>query len=332
MLSPKTGKPMKLVVQKRVLEFRKHEFEVLYHTLASAESGEEFTTTELDELNVSQVYNQYRSRFNIPFPEEIRQIRAKYEISATKMSQILGLGINSYRQYESGEIPSISNARLIQLASKPENFIDMINSAEDLTESDRAKFRQRVQNTQKQEQGSSSEEHIKNYLLGDEHASIYTGYRKPDLDKLSEMIKFFSEKCEPYKTKLNKLLFYADFHMFKRKCHSMSGLRYRAIQMGPVPNNYQSIFEFLQNNNQIETESVLFPTGYSGERYLTKKLTPFDSSKFNDDELAVLNDIVAKYGDSSTEKLIEDSHAERAWLENIDKKKFISYDFAFYMN
>lgn len=207
----------------------------------------------------------------------------------------------------------------------------MIDSAEDLTESDRAKFRQRVQNTQKQEQESSSEEHIKNYLLGDEHANIYTGYRKPDLDKLSEMIKFFSEKCEPYKTKLNKLLFYADFHMFKRKCYSISGLRYRAIQMGPVLNNYQSIFEFLQNNDQIETESVFFPTGYSGERYLTKNLAPIDSSKFNEDELAVLNDIVAKYGDSSTEKLIEDSHAEKAWLENIDKKKIISYDFAFYM-
>ncbi|WP_394351640.1 type II toxin-antitoxin system antitoxin SocA domain-containing protein [Lunatibacter salilacus] len=38
---------------------------------------------------------------------------------------------------------------------------------------------------------------------------------------------------------MNKLLFYADFLMFKRSCFSISGVRYKAIDMGPVPFNFQ---------------------------------------------------------------------------------------------
>ncbi len=69
-----------------------------------------------------QAYNQYRDKYNLPFPEEIKEIRAKYGVSATKMSEILGFGINSYRNYENGEVPNQSNANLIQLAKNPIQF------------------------------------------------------------------------------------------------------------------------------------------------------------------------------------------------------------------
>jgi hypothetical protein len=53
-------------------EFRKESFPIMYHTWLDRESGEEFTTIELDELNQAQVYNQYKSKHSIPFVEEIR--------------------------------------------------------------------------------------------------------------------------------------------------------------------------------------------------------------------------------------------------------------------
>ncbi|NJK94516.1 MAG: SocA family protein [Bacteroidales bacterium] len=59
--------------------------------------------------------------------------------------------------------------------------------------------------------------------------------------KFTEMVVYFAKELQPWKTKLNKLLFYADFLHFKKTCFSISGVRYRAIDMGPVPNNFQSI-------------------------------------------------------------------------------------------
>lgn len=41
------------------------------------DSGELFTTTEIDELNLNQVYNQYRDKYNILFGDEIVSISKK---------------------------------------------------------------------------------------------------------------------------------------------------------------------------------------------------------------------------------------------------------------
>src|ERR1035437_10068572 len=127
MQSPITGKEMVLIKERCKLSFRKEEFEVVYHNYKCEESGESFTTNEIDELNLNQVYNQYRVKYNLPFTIEIKQIREKYGLSASKMAEVLGFGVNSYRNYEFGEVPSLSNARLIQLANDPKEFKKLVN-------------------------------------------------------------------------------------------------------------------------------------------------------------------------------------------------------------
>ena len=107
MKSPITGKEMKLTKERRSMDFRKETFEIVFHYYKCVDSGEQFTTTVLDEVNMNQVYNQYRDKFNIPFPDEIIRIKEKYGLSAAKMSEILGFGVNSYRQYEAGEMPNL---------------------------------------------------------------------------------------------------------------------------------------------------------------------------------------------------------------------------------
>ena len=134
MKSPITGKEMILTKEKRSLNFRKVNFDIVFHYYKCEDSGEQFTTTELDDLNMNQVYNQYRDLFKIPFPDEILRIREKYNLAAAKMSEILGFGTNSYRQYEAGEMPSVSNARLIQMIDDPKKFIDMVNLCDSLDE------------------------------------------------------------------------------------------------------------------------------------------------------------------------------------------------------
>lgn len=329
MKSPITGKEMILTKENRSINYRKEAFDVVFHYYKCEDSGEQFTTGELDDVNMNQVYNQYRDLFNIPFPDEIIRIRSKYNLPATKMSAILGFGANSYRQYESGEMPSVSNARLIQMIDDPKKFIDLVELCDSLDSKTKEKHIKIAQNIVEDRKRNRFNFNLKDYLLGDHLADVYSGYRNPNFEKFTEMIVFFSEKIEPFKTKMNKLLFYADFLMFKQSCFSISGVRYRAIEMGPVPNNFQSIFEYLENNNFIDIQYTQFPQGYTGEQFKARKEKPFNQAVFSETEIAVLNKVAEVFKESSTNNIIETSHLEEAWKMNIKEKNVISYKYAF---
>lgn len=329
MKSPITGTAMTLTKERRSMDFRKETFEIVFHYYKCEDSGEQFTTTSMDEVNMNQVYNQYRDKFNIPFPDEIIRIRTKYGLSASKMSEILGLGVNSYRQYEAGEMPSTANAKLIQMIDDPKKFIDMVELCGTLDENFKAKYIQKAQLLVEDRKRNIFNLNFKEYLLGNHLADIYSGYRNPNLEKFTEMVVYFSEQVEPYKTKMNKLLFYADFLMFKQSCFSISGVRYKAIDKGPVPNKFQSIFEYLANNNEIDIYTTEFSKGYSGEQFKARKDRPFNADLFSETELEVLNKVSTAFKTTKTSDIIELSHLEEAWKKNEKNKSEISYEYAF---
>lgn len=329
MKSPITGKEMTFTKERRSMDFRRETFDVFFHFYKCEDSGEQFTTSALDEVNMNQVYNQYRDKFNIPFPDEIIRIRSKYGLSAAKMSEILGFGVNSYRHYEAGEMPSVANAKLIQMVADPKVFIEMVELCATLEDKAKSKVVQRAQLLVEEKKRNKFNLNFKEYLMGNHMADIYSGYRNPNLEKFTEMVVYFSEKVSPFKTKLNKLLFYADFSMFKQKCFSISGVRYKAFDMGPVPNNFQSIFEYLTNNGELDVYTTEFPQGYTGEKFVARKERPFNQDLFTEDELATLEKVVATFKETSTSDIINQSHLENAWLKNEKDKGVISYEHAF---
>lgn len=332
MKSPITGKEMKLTKERRSMDFRKETFEIVFHYYKCVDSGEQFTTTVLDEVNMNQVYNQYRDKFNIPFPDEIIRIKEKYGLSAAKMSEILGFGVNSYRQYEAGEMPSLANAKLIQMLDDPNKFIDMVELCSTLDEKAKTKFIQKAQLLADEKKRNIFNLNFKEYLLGNHLADIYSGYRNPNFEKFTEMVVYFSDKLSPFKTKMNKLLFYADFLMFKQSCFSISGVRYKAIDMGPVPNNFQSIFEYLANNDEIDIYTTEFPNGYTGEQFKARKDRKFNADLFTENELNTLEKVATVFKETSTNDIIKLSHFEEAWKNNEKEKKVISYEYAFELN
>lgn len=332
MKSPITGLEMKLTKEQRSMIFRKETFDIIFHYYQCEDSGEQFTSAALDELNMNQVYNQYRDKFNIPFPDEINNIRGKYGLSASKMSEILGFGVNSYRQYEAGEIPSVANAKLIQMVDDPQNFMEMTALCGTLDEKARVKYIQKAIFLAEEKKRNIFNINFKEYLLGNHLADIYSGYRNPNFEKITEMVVYFSDKLSPFKTKMNKLLFYADFLMFKQSCFSISGMRYKAIDMGPVPINFQSIFEYLANKDEIDIFTTEFPQGYIGEQFKAKNGRPFRVELFSENELNVLEKVATVFKPTSTNEMIEISHLEEAWKKNEKNKSVISYEYAFDLN
>lgn len=329
MKSPITGSEMKVKNEIRQLTFRKDVFDVnslFYHC---DESGEKFTSDELDRINLLQVHNQYRDKYNLPFTEEIKMIRNKYRLSAVKMSEILGFGVNSYRNYENGEMPSISNGRIIQLVNDPKKFLSVVKMSEVFNGAQLEELISRITKLIDEEKKKVSEFAVQSYLIGDSLPGIYTGYLKPSLDKLTEMVVYFAQNVAPFKTKLNKLLFYSDFLSFRSSCFSMSGVKYRAIQLGPVPNNFNSLFEFMDKQNHIDVVQHDFGEDRVGDQVIAHPGRTFNSELFTAFEIDILKDVMTTFKDSSTSRIVEFSHNEKGWIENNESKNLISYNYAF---
>ena len=332
MKSPFTGKEMSIQKEWRTMNFRKDEFKVLFHSYKCDETGEQFEDDAFAQLNYNQLINQYREKYSIPFPEQIIAIREKYDTSASRMSEILGFGTNSYRQYESGEVPSQSNARLIQLADDPHEFKKLVDLCNTIEAKAKDKLLQKIQIVLEEQKNTKFEKQLEKYFFKACFPDTFTGYKMPSLEKFTEMVVFFTEKLQPWKTKLNKLLFYTDFAMHKQSGYSISGVQYRAIPMGPVPNNFNSIFEYLANNDDVDIYYTTFSDGGIGEQFKPNSKREFNSKLFTEDELQTLENIAERFKNTTTNEIIEISHKEKAWKENKDEKKIIDYKYSFDLN
>lgn len=311
----------------RTLTFRKEEFHVQYHFYLCEDSGEQFTTTELDDININQLHNQYREKHKIPFTDEIIEIRRQYDLTLQKMSDALGLGANIYRHYENGEIPNESNGNLIRLAENPKNFKQLVEESPHLDQSTKETISSKIDLIINERKRNHFKYCLASYLFGSFSPNELSGYRKPNLDKLTEMVVYFAEKLEPYKVKLNKLLFYADFFHYKNFSYSISGSRYIAHSYGPVPDNYETIFEYIAKNGNISVTTTEFPGGYTGEKY--SALKPFDPDVFTSEEMATLEKVFDRFKDMSAKTIASISHEETGWIEHHEDNSLVPYHHAF---
>jgi putative zinc finger/helix-turn-helix YgiT family protein len=315
--------------EKRELTYRKDQFTIVAHFYKCEKCGEEFTTTETDTISLVQAHNQYRQRYNIPFPEEIAAIRDKYELSAAKMSEVLGLGANGYSNYEKGEMPVPALAKLIATAAKPEVFMGFLMDARPhFSDNTFEKAKEKVEFLIVQGNDFNPFYSALNIY---KEPNNFTGYKKPGPDKISGLIASFIQKCKPEfndKLKLNKLLFYTDFCHYKNHGRSISGLSYRAIQYGPVPANYDNIYAFLENDQVINAEWMRLSNGSAREVFKTDAEP--DADLFSPDEQATIDVVIGRFNDTSTWDIVDLSHKEKAWKDLEAGKELISYqDYAF---
>ncbi|HNM25029.1 MAG TPA: DUF4065 domain-containing protein [Saprospiraceae bacterium] len=320
MQSPLTGKEMKLLVRPSTLVIRKEAFPVMYHVWQCEDTGEEFEDQILVERNLRQAADQYRSKHNLPFPEEIQAIREQYGISAAKMSEVLRFGINQYKQYENGELPSESNASLIFLARHPKGFCQLVELSS-LEPAEKERLIRKAEEVLEKHADWREQEWMTHLLMGPGRPDVERGFRSADLWRFGSMVKFFAQKMSPYKTQMNKLLFYADFTHFRRHGRSISGAKYRAIEMGPVPNNFDGLFQFAENEHFVRLEHHEYSNGSIG----TKFLQDDRALSLEDVELATLQAVFERFQGVKGVKIVEISHEEEAWAKNAATHSIISY-------
>lgn len=324
MKSPFTGKEMKRTWEKRTWEFRGEQFEHMHTGWVCEDTGERFTTDESDTASYIQVTNQYRAKYGIPYTDEIIEIRNKYGLSAAKMSQLLGIGINQYRKYEQGEVPSVSNGRLIRSIMNPKVMLDMIESSKgELNELEYKKLTQRIDKIIENNIDYKMQQYETKRIFSSTR-SIENGYANISLKKLKNiMIAILERSKDVWCTKMNKLLFYVDFLSYRERGMAMTGLTYRAIDYGPVPERWDKIYSQF---DEIQQE-LLHIGDYEGT--ILRSTTKIEEGVLTEEELNIINMVCNKLGNCSSREISKISHDESAWKNHHKQLERIPFSEAF---
>ena len=150
---------------------------------------------------------------------------------------------------------------------------------------------------------------------------------REELFELSKLISFFANKSKGnlYRTKLNKLLFYAQFLYLKEYKGEML-LHYNFVKdyHGPVLEDMDKLLVFLKSASIIE----LYETKYG---LTIKPKFELEESLYTSRELKILNKVQEKFKDYTASEISEYSHKEKLWA-NTELKQVIDVNRANELN
>lgn len=324
MKSPFTGKEMKQVWEKRTWNFRNEPYTYWHTAWVDKTSGEQFTTDESDAAGYLQVTNQYREKYGIPYTDDIIALRKRYGLTAAMMSRILGIGPNQYRLYEQGEVPSISNGKLILSISNPKVMREMVESSKnELSPSDYARLLKKIDlviaDSVTYKQTTWDSQRIFTQLRGRAN-----GYAPTSLSHLKNVLLYILKQCnDVWITKMNKLLFYTDFASYRDRGQAITGLSYKAISFGPVPERWDRVYSEFP-----EISEELYQSG-DFEGCQLHALSPADTDELSEAERKVIDIVCKRFGPCTSHQISEMSHHETAWTEHLSDHSPIPFDAAF---
>jgi len=289
-----------------------------YHCL---ECNEEFEDSKPSIDSYDVAYREYRLRKGFLQPEEIRKLRNQRGLTQKEFSDLLGIGIATLNRYENGALQSQAHDRSIKLAMEPRNFLNLLSNSQGIVNDPK---KQKIINQLTEETELSFIESTKD-VFGSYKADLYSGHKGFELEKFFEAIKFFCFQDHIFKTKLMKLLFYADFGHFKKYSVSITGARYARLPYGPVPDQFERwLVTLFQDYEGIQKEEV-WNNEYPGEVYFSN--VSLDSSIFSASELRILAAVKEKFKDYTAKQISDTSHNEKGYQET-ENAHLISYNYA----
>lgn len=281
---------------------------------------------EFEEKNLKTAYDKYRQQKGLLGPEDIVNIRKKYKLSQRGMAALLGWSPTTIARYEGGAIPSVANnEQLKRFASDFEYARQLYRKSHDKLNPLEARRAKSIF-----ENSKSDEETVEDSVqwlsrFYNSKIEVFRGNQQFDIDTAACMIAFFCQQEKISKSKLMKLLFYADFHMYREHGKSISGLVYCHNHFGPIPLHHGMLLDCLLNLQTIKLEDIEGP--YEGE-YVVPLITCSDRNVFTEEEFNVLNEVWQHLGKYSAKDLSIISYKEDAYQKTA-LFQAISYSFAY---
>lgn len=150
------------------------------------------------------------------------------------------------------------------------------------------------------------------------------------LEKFKQVLLYILEKTAGKPnigmTALYKLLYFSDFDFYEKYEEQMMGLTYIKNHYGPTPREFIKVVDDMKQEGSLEEVKSAYFT------YEQKKFLPRQSANLNiltARETAMIDSVLARYGDMSATQLSDLSHEDTPWVA-AEEGKNIEYEHVFY--
>lgn len=305
-----------------VFNIKGEEISVPVEYFQCLECNESFDDALSTDDPIDLAYKEYRERNNMIQPDQIKAFRKKYGLTQKELSALLGWGGATLSRYENGALQDDTHETALRLIMEPENLLKLVKEKTKALPIQKRKELMEELNMAEQKKCSFKALFENRFAIFP--PDIFNGYKSLDVAKLYNTIIYFCMNGV-LKTKLNKLLFYADFKYFKENSISITGLRYLKYKHGPVPEKYDFYFASLHNDEKAirVEEEVCF--NYIGEKF-TSEFGP-DLSIFSKSEIDIMEYVSTYFKDFNSTQISDFAHKEPGYTQT-DLSGNISYAFS----
>ena len=262
-------------------------------------------------------YEEYRNRKGMVHPSQIKEFRQKYNLTQKELSSLLGIGEITLSRYENGALQDEAHDRLLKFIFESSNlYFAILENKEVLSEEKKSTLLPRLR----------YETDIESFIRfnSSQNPDIFSGNKIIDLEKIVDVIRFFTYSQSIFKTKLLKLMFYADFKYFKKFNQSITGLQYEHYTFGPVPHHFIELIGVILNIDPNITIEERDAGNYTGEVLISS--TP-PSSNLTQGEITILREIQDHFASFTSRETVNYAHREKGFMQTKDRE-LISYEYA----
>lgn len=330
---PYCKKEVDYKIEKRdVKEFRGIEIDTYENVAVCKECHKDLYVNEIEEKNNERIYELYRAKANIIKPQDLVDLRKKYDISQRELTAILGFGKMTINRYERGGVPTKSQSDYIRLLIDNDNkFIEKVKEAYktgNISDKTYEKIVSEELNTSIDKE--QIQDNIRRYLRYalNRKPDIYNGYKSLDIEKVENIISYIASKVKNLTiTSLNKYLWFIDILSFNQRSVSITGLTYQNQKFGPtiIDKKYDeiSLLDDKYIREDIETENGNTTKIISNGNY--------DLDKISDTEKEIIDTIIKILKNKTVTDISELSHREEGWRKT-KRLETISFEYAMNLN
>lgn len=326
---PYCKKEVEYRIEKRdIKEFKGIKVNTFENVAICNECNEDLYVNEIENENNERIFKIYRKIANIITPQDIVNLRNKYDISQRELTAILGFGKMTINRYERGGLPSKSQSDYIRLLIDNEiEFVNRVKAAYEKNEISEKTYKKIVSNdVEKAISKKEVQDNIRKYLNVElnRDPDIYNGYKSLDLDKIENIISYIASKVKNLTiTSLNKYLWYIDMLSFNQRSVAITGLTYQNQKFGPtIINKRYDEISLLDDKYQRED----FETINGNVTEIISK-DNFDLNKISDSEKKIIDSVIKLLKNKKVTEISEMSHKEDGWRKT-ERLEQISFEYA----
>lgn len=306
--------------------FRKETFDIIEQYAECVVCGNDVTDEELDNNTLKKLSELYQVKHSFN-PGMLKAIRTTFDLSQALFAKLLNMGIASIKRYELGtSSPDSTQIGIYKLLrNNPKAIQQFFNQNKENFEPDELRVvEKKLAPFLSQDDFEETTEKLLELTYKEHENTIETGFSEFNPHKLFHMILYFSRNGV-LKTKLLKLLWYADFLQFKRKKRAISGTPYWHLAYGPVPKKHEMVLGSLSGMDWISIQEEENGDGFT--RIFIKAKERFDANIFNQEEWDIIRYVDQYFQDFGSRAISNFAHDESGWKETQDEQ-VISYEYA----